>query len=178
MKRLIVFVLLAVATAVPAGAQFVVIDPENLAQTILIAERTVQEYHALRQHYQTLLRMSHGLGQMERYRIPTIGTTSHNPERWPYGAPWLQGLNAGDARGTLYEQRARRLERPGTLLNTLPPVARTAVENSYATIELTDQVGESGFEVGAVLDRVPVWVRSHGFLRRLTTTLSGPGHDP
>src|SRR5713226_6201683 len=130
--------------AVSARAQFVVIDPGNLAQAILIADRTLSEYNTLLQQYQTILRMAQGLGSLDRYRIPTIGITGHDPGRWPYAAPWLQGLNSGDARGLLYEQTARRLERPGGLLDQLPPSARKAVEDAYATIEITDSIAEIG----------------------------------
>ena len=115
--RLVSLTVTALLLAVPAGAQFVVIDPGNLAQAILIADRTLQEYDTLIQQYQTILWMAQGLGSLDQYRMPVIGITAHDPGRWPYGAPWLQGLNAGDARGTLYEQTARRLERPGALLD-------------------------------------------------------------
>jgi hypothetical protein len=134
----------ALLVAVPAHAQFVVIDPANLAQAILIADRTLQEYDTLIQQYQTIRRMAQGLGSLDRYRVPPIGITGHEPGRWAYGAPWLQGLNTGDARGTLYEQTARRLERPGGLLDGLPPSARQAIEDAYATIEITDSIAEIG----------------------------------
>jgi hypothetical protein len=144
MKSLGLVIVLLLGLAVPARAQFVVTDPGNLAQTILIAERTLREYQTLWQQYRTILRMSQGLGPMDRYRIPSIGVTGHDPGRWPYGAPWLQGLNSGDARGRLYEDVTRRLERPGTALGDLSPTARRAIENSYATIELTDSIAEIG----------------------------------
>src|SRR5262249_35212058 len=119
--------------------------------TALIAERTLREYEALRQQYQTMLRMSQGLGPMDRYRIPTIRVNGHDPARWPYAAPWLQGLNSGDARGRLYEQTTRRLERPGTALDRLPADARRAIESGYATIELTDSIAEiAGHQVALV----------------------------
>src|SRR5229473_1306252 len=143
-RRLVSFSVVALLVAVPARAQFVVIDPGNLVQAILIAERTLQEYDALVTQYQTILRMAQGLGSMDRYRIPTIGITGHDPGRWTYGAPWLQGLTSGDARGTLYMQNTRALERPGTLLAALPPAARKAIENAYATIEITDSVAQIG----------------------------------
>jgi len=128
---------------VPVRAQFVVIDPQNLAQAVLIADRTLQEYQTLLQQYETLLRMSRGLGPMDRYRIPAIGMTGHDVARWPYGAPWLEGLNAGDPRGTLYERSARPLERPA-LLEGLPAAVRRTIETSYATIEITDSIAEAG----------------------------------
>src|ERR1700737_4178633 len=143
-RRLVSLTLAALLLAVPAHAQFVVIDPGNLAQTILIADRTLQEYDTLIRQYQTIRRMAQGLGPLDQYRIRTIGITGHDPGGGPTGAPRVQGLNSGDARGTLYEQTARRLERPGALLDPLPPSARKAVEDAYATIEITDSIAEIG----------------------------------
>src|SRR3984893_8248446 len=143
-QRVVPPIVTALLFAASAPAQFVVIDPGNLAQAILIADRTLSEYNTLLQQYQTIRRMAQGLGSLDQYRIPTIGITGHDPGRWPYGAPWLQGLNAGDARGTLYEQTARRLERPGALLEQLPPSARQVIEDAYATIEITDSIAEIG----------------------------------
>src|ERR1043166_712095 len=86
MKR-IVFVLAFVgAVVVPAHAQLVVVDPGNLTQTVLIAERTLREYETLVAQYETIVRMSQSLGSLDRYRIPTIGITGHDPSRWQYGA--------------------------------------------------------------------------------------------
>jgi hypothetical protein len=151
MKELILVVVLVVAVVSPARAQLVVTDPGNLVQTILIAQRTLSEYDTLWAQYQTILRMSQGLGSMDRYRIPAIGITGHDPSRWPYGSPWLQGLNSGDARGVLYRQTARSVEPPALLLERLPPAARRAVENAYATIEITDSVAQiAGHQVALV----------------------------
>jgi len=144
MKYVLTVATLFVVVTGPVHAQVVVVDPGNLIQTVLIAERTLREFDTLFAQYQTILRMAQGLGGLDRYRTPPIAFTSHDPARWPYGAPWLQGLNSGDARGTLYMQAARRLERPGGLLTTLPADARRAIENRYATIELTDSIAEIG----------------------------------
>src|SRR5690349_21407187 len=113
MKRIICSVVFVGLLAMPAHAQLVVVDPGNLAQTTLIAERTLREYETLIAQYQTLLRMSQGLGGMDRYRIPPIAATAHDPSRWAYGSPWLQGLNTGDPRGLLYRQTTRPLDQPG-----------------------------------------------------------------
>jgi conjugal transfer/entry exclusion protein len=151
MKWSLVVALLIVVLGVPARAQIVVTDPGNLAKTVLIAERTLREYETLWAQYQTILRMSQGLGPMDRYRIPPITSTHHDPSRWAYGSPWLQGLNAGDARGMLYRQVARPLETPADLLQQLPPKARRAVESAYATIEITDAVAQiAGHQVALV----------------------------
>lgn len=140
--RLLALVCIALLVVRPAQAQFVVIDPENVAQAIVIAERTLQEYNTLLQQYQTILRMSQGLGAMGQYRVPAIGTTSHDVARSPYGGPWLQGLNSGDPRGALYNQVVRPLERPASTLDPLPAASRQAIQNAYATIEIADSVAQ------------------------------------
>src|SRR3954466_3090770 len=112
MKNLLVAATLFLVITGPAHAQVVVVDPGNLVQTVLIAERTLREFDTLFAQYQTILRMAQGLCALDRYRTPPIAFTSHDLARWPYGAPWLQGLNSGDARGTLYMQLSRRLEGP------------------------------------------------------------------
>ena len=101
-KRVLWLALIIVAMAAPARAQLVVVDPGNLEQTTLIAERTLREYQTLWAQYQTIVRMAQGLGNMDRYRLPSVPLTVHEPSRWQYGAPWLQGLNGGDLRGQLY----------------------------------------------------------------------------
>ena len=138
------FILLATLVPMPARAQIVVHDPGNMAQAILIAERTLREYQTLWAQYQTILRMAQGLGNMEGYRIPTIATTFHDAGRWEYARRWLQGLNNGDATGADYLATARRLERPVSTLHQLPAAARRAVEQAYATIEITDSVAQMG----------------------------------
>ena len=151
MRRVLLIATGLVLIASPTFAQVVVIDPANLYQAILIAERTLSEYNTLVQQYATIIRMSRGLGSLDRYRTPSIVITGHDPGRWPYGEPWLRGLNSGDARGSLYEQTARRLERPGAELNSLPASARKAIENAYATVEITDSVAEiAGHQVALV----------------------------
>src|SRR5256714_9011475 len=129
-------VVLVSRLGVPAHAQIVVHDPGNLTQAILIAERTLREYDTLWAQYQTILRMAQKLGNMDRFRTPPIAFTRHDPSRWTYGAPWLQGLNSGDNRGVLYRQVTRPLDRPVALLDQLPGPARKAIQDGYATIEV------------------------------------------
>src|SRR5712691_9512962 len=140
MTRIIVATTLIGLLTAPAHAQFVVHDPGNLYQAILIGERTLREYQELQAQYQTIVRLSQGLGTMEGYRMPTIPTVSHDVGRWAYARPWLQGLNTGDPTGAAYGQITRTLERPLGVLQHLPPTARRAVESAYATIEITDAV--------------------------------------
>lgn len=141
-KNLFVLVLLALGTAAPARAQLVVVDPGNLAQTTLIAERTLREYEVLWEQYQTFLRMAQNLGNMERYRLPAVPLTRHDPSRWQYGGPWLEGLNSGDLRGLLYRQTTRPLAIPASVLESMPLPARKSIETAYATIEITDAVAQ------------------------------------
>jgi conjugal transfer/entry exclusion protein len=139
---LLLFVSLGVA---PLRAQLVVIDPANLAQTILIAERTYDQYDQLRREFDVIQRMAQKLGSLDRYRIPAIGITGHDPSRWEYGRPWIQALNSGDARGTAYFQSVVPLERPrASDLSRLSPVARRNFESRYATTEITDSVALMG----------------------------------
>ena len=86
------------------------------------SRKTISEYQTLVQQYQTIVRMSQSLQNMARYRTVPIAFSSHDPSRWPYGAPWLTALNSGDARGDLYAQIARTLQRPdAAALARLPP---------------------------------------------------------
>ncbi|MBI4486990.1 MAG: hypothetical protein HY655_13360 [Acidobacteria bacterium] len=151
MTRILSVTTLFVLLTVPARAQIVVHDPGNLQQAILIAERTLREYQALLAQYETIARMSQGLGNMDAYRVPVVPMASHDVGRWEYGRPWLQGLNAGDATGAAYAQTTRRLERPVGALQQLPPAARRAMENAYATVEITDAVAQmAGHQVALV----------------------------
>jgi hypothetical protein len=144
MHRIIVVTALVVLGATPARAQLAVIDPGNLAQAVLIAQRTLREYEALVAQYQTLVRMSTGLGNMRRYRMPTVPGTDHSTDRWAYGRSWLQALNAGDPSGNAYRASTRRLDGPEIALRRLPPGARRAVEQAYATVEIADSVAQRG----------------------------------
>jgi len=130
--------------ATTAHAQFVVIDPANLVQTTLIAYRMQQHYAELRAQYLTVLRMAKGLGNMDRYRIPTIPITGHEPNRWDFGRPWIQGLNSGDITGSAYLSTALPLLRPSALPTTITAAGRRALERQYATIEISDSVAMTG----------------------------------
>src|SRR5207244_9596818 len=77
-----------------------------------------------------------------RIHTPAIARTRHDRSRWTYGAPGLQGLNSGNNRGLLYPQVTRPLDRPGALLDQLPGPARKAIQDGYATIEITDAVAQ------------------------------------
>ena len=145
-KRLIAVATFAVSLAAhPAHGQLVVNDPLNTAQAIALVQKTISEYQTLVQQYQTIMRMSQSLQNMARYRTVPIAFSSHDPSRFRYGAPWLTALNSGDARGDLYAQIARTMQRPGAAaLAGLPPEARRAIENAYATIEITDSIAQRG----------------------------------
>jgi len=145
-KRLIAVATVAVGLlARPAHGQLVVNDPLNTAQAIALVQKTINEYQTLVQQYQTIVRMSQSLQNMARYRTVPIAFSSHDPSRFPYGAPWLTALNSGDARGDLYAQIARSLQRPdAAALARLPPDARRAIEDAYATIEITDSIAQRG----------------------------------
>ncbi len=143
-RRIWLSCLVVAFVAGPAQAQLVVIDPANLAQTILIARRMQQHYEELRTQYLTVLRMAQRLGNMDGYRIPTIPITRHDAGRWEYGRAWIQALNSGDATGAAYLSTALPLLRPSVMPSRLSAGARQALERQYATIEITDSVAMMG----------------------------------
>lgn len=143
-RRIWLSCLVVAFVAGPAQAQLVVIDPANLAQTILIARRMQQHYEELRAQYLTVLRMAQRLGNMDGYRIPTIPITRHDAGRWEYGRAWIQALNSGDATGAAYLSTALPLLRPSVMPSRLSAGARQALERQYATIEITDSVAMMG----------------------------------
>ena len=139
--------MLTVATA--AAAQIPVIDHGNLVQAVLIAERTLREYELLQQQYETLTRMSTGLSNMSRYRLPVPARASHDTSRWRYGRAWLEGLNNGDPAGEGFADVVRRLEQPAFALDRLPPAARQAIQIGYASVGITDALAQAaGHRVG------------------------------
>ena len=137
-------VLLVAIGASTLHAQIVVTDPANLVQAVLIATRTERQYEELVAEFQVIQRMARGLAGLDRYRLPAIAMTGHDPTRWEFGRPWIQGLNGGDATGALYLSTALPLERPDPRLAQLPLAARQAFERRYATVEITDSVAMTG----------------------------------
>ena len=151
----------------PAHAQLAVIDPANLAQAVLIAQRTQRHYEELQAQYRTILRMAQGLGNLERLPHPDHRGDRHDAGRWPYGRPWLQGLNSGDPTGAAYWATTLPLERPSALPAQLTSAARRTLERQYATIEITDSVAMmGGHQVGALRGY-------HGQLQRAVQELEG-----
>ncbi len=150
LRRVCYLTVLLVALGVSSAyAQFTVIDPDNLVQTTLIASRTEQHYQQLLAEFQTIRRMAQGLASLDRYRLPSIPTTVHDPSQWQYGRPWIQGLNTGDPTGTLYQSTALPLEHPDPRLAQLPAFARQAFERRYATVEITESIAAlAGHQVG------------------------------
>jgi hypothetical protein len=151
MRPLVLTVACVALFATPARAQWVVHDPGNFAQAVLIAERTLSELNSLLKQYETIVRMSRGLPTLDPYRIPTIGTARHDLGKFEYGRVWLDAFNSGDPTGQGYVAVARRLQPPAALLAALPPAARQAIERAYATVEISDSVAQLGaHQIGAV----------------------------
>jgi conjugal transfer/entry exclusion protein len=142
-RRTIVGVIILVLATTPASAQFAVIDPANLAQAILIVQRTQRQLEELREQYRTIVRMAQGLGRMDQYRTPPFAITRHDAGRWSYGRPWIAALNSGDATGAAYWATAYPLVSP-SMPARLSPTARRAFERQYATVEISDSVAMMG----------------------------------
>lgn len=143
-RRVWLTVLLLATGASTVHAQLVVIDPANLAQTVLIASRTERHYEELVAEFRIIQRMAQGLAGLDRYRVSAIAITGHDPARWEFGRPWIQALNSGDATGALYLSTALPLQRLDPRLAQLPLAARQAFERRYATVEITDSVAMMG----------------------------------
>lgn len=142
-RTLVGVVLLLLVTMVPVGAQIAVIDPGNLAEAILIVQRTQRQYEELVEQYRTIVRMAQGLGRMDQYRTPAFALSQHDPNRWTYGRPWIEALNSGDATGAAYLATAYPLAAPSAPAR-LTPAARRAFERQYATVEISDSVAMMG----------------------------------
>ena len=142
--RVCLTLLLLGLLVVPASAQLVVVDPANLIQATLIAQRAEQVYEQLQAEYQLIARMAQGLGNLDGYRIPPIGITALDADRFEYGRPWIQGMNSGDARGTAYFATTVPLQPPDSQLSRLTPEARRMFERQYATVEISDSVALMG----------------------------------
>jgi hypothetical protein len=150
-RHIVVGALALMLAATPALAQIAVIDPANLVQAALIAQRVQRQLEELQAQYRTILRMAQGVGNMESYRTPPIALTRHDASRWTYGRPWIQGLNSGDAAGAAYWATTVPLERPDIGVARLSGAARRAFERQYATVEITDAVAMmGGHQVGII----------------------------
>ena len=135
-----------------AHAQLAVIDPANLAQAVLIAERAQRHYEELQAQYRTILRMAQGLGNMERYRIPAIAATS--ARRRPVALRPAVAAGPQQRRSRRVPPTGRRRSRSSArqrCLTASRAAARRTLERQYATIEITDSVAMmGGHQVGAV----------------------------
>jgi hypothetical protein len=152
MTRITVAVLIALfALTSSASAQLAVLDPANLQQAILIAERTERHLEELQAQYRTILRMSRGLGDLGRYRTPSIAGTAHDPARFPAASAWLQGLNAGDPAGSAYTADIVALKQIETLPRNMSVAAHRLFSNQVASVELSDSVAMmAGHQIGAI----------------------------
>src|SRR5262245_22392080 len=139
----IVIALLVLLGVRSADAQLAVVDPANLAQAILIVQRTQRHLEELNAQYLTILRMAQGVGPMDRYRTPPIALSQHDVSRWNFGRPWIAALNVGDPSGASYLATAMPLERPDAA-RWLSGLARRAFERQYANIEIADSVAMIG----------------------------------
>src|SRR5688572_22714248 len=149
MVRKIAALALVVLVATPAQAQFAVIDNANLAQAILIVQRTQRHLEELRAQYLTIRRMAQRLGPMDQFRTPPFALARHNVGRWAFAGPWIAGLNVGDPTGAGYLATAIPLLRPDSA-SRLSGAARRAFERQYANVEIADSVAMmGGHQVGA-----------------------------
>lgn len=150
-KRLALLLTVLIVLTESAHAQMAVIDPSNLEQTVLIAQRTQRILEEMQGQYRTLMRMSRGLGDMEGFRIPPISGARHDPQRWPYASAWLSGLNSGDPTGAAYAAATVALDRFAPPPIRFPAKAQRAFERQLATMEIADSVAMmASHQVGTI----------------------------
>ena len=151
MRRVLLMLTVTSCLARPAAAQLVVFDPANLIEAVAIAEQAQRHYQELMAQYRTIQRMSKGLGSLEGYRIPGLGTARHDLGAWSFGRPWLAAFNAGDPAGAGYWATTIPLQLPRDLPARMPLAARRTFERQYATVEIGDSVATLGaHQVGAL----------------------------
>ena len=166
-RRVGTIVTAVILASIPASAQLVVIDPGNLAQVVLIAQRAQQLYAQLQAEYQLVTRIANGLGDLSAYRIPSITISALDSARFPYGRAWIGGMNGGDARGTGYFATTVPLQAPDAMPDRLSAAARHLFENRYATVEISDSVASMGGHQVALLRGY------HGQLQQAVERLQG-----
>ena len=89
--------------AAPAHAQLAVIDPANLVQAVLIAQRAQRHYEELQAQYRTILRMAKGSATWSGYRIPAHrGHASRRRRAGSTGGPGCRASTAAIAAGAAY----------------------------------------------------------------------------
>ena len=149
--RSVITVILLFLVVVPASAQLAVIDPANLQQAVLIAQRTQRHLEELQAQYRTIMRMSLGLGDLDKYRTPPIAGALHNPQRWSQGAAWLQALNSGDPAGTAYAAATVRLDPVIAFPSNITSAAQRTLAKQIATIDVADSVAMmASHQIGAI----------------------------
>lgn len=150
-KRLALLLTVLIVLTESAHAQMAVIDPSNLEQTVLIAQRTQRILEEMQGQYRTIMRMSRGLGDMEGFRIPPIAGARHDPNRWPNAAGWLAGLNSGDPTGSAYASTTIALDRLGAPPVNITSKALRTFNRQVATMEIADSVAMmASHQVGAI----------------------------
>ena len=144
MKRIVIGLVLIALVVTPVSAQFAVIDPANLAQAILIVQRTQRQYEELQAQYRTILRMAQGLGP--HGAVPHAAFRLEQPRRRPVGRSGGRGspaLNGGDATGAAYLATALPLATPNVPAS-VSASGRRMFERQYATAEIADSVAMMG----------------------------------
>ena len=128
MRRILVGTLVLVLVTTPASAQFAVIDPANLAQAILIVQRTQRHLEELRAQYRTIVRMAQGLGRLDQYRIPPSALTGHDSGRWAYGRQpehVIEAITGHLSRRMLEHYSHQRLKAKGQMLTRMEERRKT-----------------------------------------------------
>jgi hypothetical protein len=143
-------VLLALAITVmpaPAQAQWVVLDPANLAQSISQVTQLLKTYQWIVDQAKRL-----PAAILAKYITPEVQWRLHNlTTAYPLARPVLTALTSGDSTGLRYLQIVDAVQPVTSILTRLPPTLRKRVTDAYATIELADSVAQMSInQVGSI----------------------------
>ena len=151
-RKLIIFLLIVLAMAVPALAIFglgdIVFDPQNFEEAVQeIAQLTqqynqlVQTYQMIRSQYNQMIFMAQQVpvNMVLRYRaVETPWTLSSTTNIYGTTAAWESSINTGQSVSSGYSAATERLGTYGGALTNIPADQLDRLQRDYGTVELTD----------------------------------------
>lgn len=156
--KALVFVAVLLGVAAPASAQMAVIDVAAIAKLVAAVDLAMKELETQTALHQKWVQVLTALPGMSRYNLRPMRVGRHDVESYQYGAPLLNGLNSGDARGELLATVTASVPLARVIMQRLPAgsQARRTIENQLAAIEISDSILQRGIhQVGATRAYTP-----------------------
>ena len=155
-RRRVLGALLVVALATPVAAQWVVFDPNNLANAVLQlrqldaqVQQLVTTYQQIRTQYELLKTQAEKLPFSLEGRYRSLATP-WNPlvARSAYGTttPWIDAANTGQAPDLAYANATQALTVYAGALAGVSAAETARVQSRYDRVQLTDGALTSGLQ--------------------------------